>query len=635
MTSVIEPEQGGDSPSVDPGLRFAEVGFESQSSLTRLGKYDVLARLGQGGMAGVYLAVARGAVEDFRKLVVLKVLHENYRREPKYVEMFMREAQISADLAHPNVVHTYTVGEEDGQYCIVMEYLDGVSLSAVLKRAAEWPLEKRLPLLGALCLALSGLHYVHEFRDMDGKNLQLVHRDVKPANVFITFDGQVKVLDFGVAKMTAPEVEETAGQAVKGTVQYIAPEALDMSRKVDRRLDVFAAGLMTWEIARGKRFWGERNHLQVLRCLASGDMPDLKEDRGDVPEELIETCRSALSYDPEKRHGSALDLKRDIQSFLIMEGFRIDTEQLAAIVGKMFGKVRERRQSVIQEQLRRLRDSGDDPVFSLAGSAEPMDIANPSDTDISAVFTPPSGMLSGAPAEPTRRDNANAASASSEEAGGGAVPGWIWLAAIALALVGIALYATSGDDDGAQPTVVAAGAARAEKTTSAPATPSAKPEAAPTKAADDPATEVTVTVSTTPADAKIFIDGVLHASNPAKISGEVTDDEHEVIARAPGFTEAVATITLDRTRELTLTLNEAPQLDSPDAEQTPRRRRRRRGAGNADATGSATNPASAEPTAAAGTKPSSKPKPGDDLRPSKKKKGSSGKKIDADVPWGE
>ena len=388
MTEAIERGEDGESEQGASNLRLEDVGFDSQGTLTRLGKYDIVARLGQGGMAGVYLAVARGAVEDFRKLVVLKVLHENYRREEKYVEMFMREAQISADLAHPNVVHTYTVGQEDGQYCIVMEYLDGVSLSAVLKRTADWPLEKRLPLLGALCLALSGLHYVHEFRDMDGQHLQLVHRDVKPANVFITFDGQVKVLDFGVAKMTAPEVEETAGHAVKGTVQYIAPEALDVSLKVDRRTDVFAAGLMTWEIARGKRFWGERNHLQILRSLASGELPNLEEDRGEVPEELIMTCRQALQFDPDKRHGSALDLKRDIQSFLIMEGFRIDTEQLAAIVQKMFGKVRERRQTVIKEQLRRIRESSEDSVLSLAAAAEPLDMANPSDTDISARLSP-------------------------------------------------------------------------------------------------------------------------------------------------------------------------------------------------------------------------------------------------------
>ncbi|MBL4686498.1 MAG: serine/threonine protein kinase, partial [Nannocystaceae bacterium] len=353
----LRGDNGGTEGGGMPGRASRDgLSFASPTSITRLGKYDIIARLGQGGMAGVFLAVARGAVEDVRKLVVLKVLHEGLRHQDEYIEMFKREAKIAVDLAHPNVVNTYTVGQEDGQYCIVMEYLDGVPLSALLKTASGWSLEQRLPLLGALCLILSGLHYVHGVRDIDGNELQLVHRDLKPANILIGFDGQAKLLDFGVAKMTAPEAEQTQGLSIKGTMQYVAPEGLDPKQPIDRRYDVFAAGLVLWEIATGRRFWADHDHMQILRGLGDDQMSRILDEDKSLPAMLKQAIRRALAPSPDDRQATALELKRDIQSYLVSVGFRIDTDQLAAIVTDAFGDMQLQRRGVISRNLRVLRE---------------------------------------------------------------------------------------------------------------------------------------------------------------------------------------------------------------------------------------------------------------------------------------
>jgi serine/threonine protein kinase len=167
----------------------------------QLGKYQLIATLGQGGMGTVYLALASG-FGQFRKLLVLKELRQDLTRRGGFVRMFMDEAKLAARLSHPNVVQTFEASEVDDRYFLAMEYLDGQSLSALLDRLAQTDLQ--LPLcmhIQILCEALSGLHYAHELLDYDGTSLQVVHRDVSPQNVFVTYHGQVKVVDFGVAKV--------------------------------------------------------------------------------------------------------------------------------------------------------------------------------------------------------------------------------------------------------------------------------------------------------------------------------------------------------------------------------------------------------------------------------------------------
>lgn len=316
-----------------------------------VGQYTLVAKLGQGGMAEVFLAVARGPVSDFHKLVVLKRLRATLQSDTDFVKMFVREAKIAARLNHPSVVHTYSVDLEDGLPVIVMEYLDGVSLSALMKRLIERPFAERLPLLGAVATALSGLHYVHELRDYDGSPMGLVHRDIKPANLFVTFDGQVKVVDFGIAKATAPGQDATQSAAFKGTVRYMAPEAVVAGSVVDARADLFSAGVMIWEAASATRLWDGLEQLQVIRRLMDNDVPSLDSLAADVPPELTALCAKALQLKPEERHVSAAALRNELLSFLRAQGIQDVEEELRGVMDVEFGHRRKRRSDAIAARL--------------------------------------------------------------------------------------------------------------------------------------------------------------------------------------------------------------------------------------------------------------------------------------------
>src|SRR5262245_60556486 len=238
-------------------------GISFDRPVLRVGRYRVLSELGRGGMSNVYLAVARGP-SGVNKLVVLKALLPDLATEPYALTMFLDEARLAAQLNHPNVVQTYEVGTEGDRHVMVMEYLEGQPLSAVMKYAERSgaPLPMKLH-LRIIVNALEGLHYAHELRAYDGAALELVHRDVSPQNVFVTYDGQVKVLDFGIAK-AASSSTHTATGIVKGKISYMAPEQM-IADNVDRRADIYSIGCMLWAAATGKKLWKDNPDLQIMR----------------------------------------------------------------------------------------------------------------------------------------------------------------------------------------------------------------------------------------------------------------------------------------------------------------------------------------------------------------------------------
>jgi serine/threonine-protein kinase len=207
------------------------------------GKYRPIATLGQGGMARVLLTVAQSG-PGVHKLLVVKELKPDLVKDAEFVTMFVDEARLAARLNHPNVLTTYEIGESGGAPFLVMEYLEGQPLHAVLPRVGRtaMPLTAHLAILQK---ALAGLHYAHELRDFDGSPMNVVHRDVSPQNVFVCYDGQVKLLDFGIAKASG-SVARTETGVFKGKLGYIAPEQIT-SPTVDRRADVFSVGVMLWE----------------------------------------------------------------------------------------------------------------------------------------------------------------------------------------------------------------------------------------------------------------------------------------------------------------------------------------------------------------------------------------------------
>ncbi len=584
----------------------------------RLGKYDIVARLGQGGMSKVYLAVAHGAVDEVRKLVVLKVLHDHLVDDEEYVEMFLREARVAVELSHPNVVHTYTVGEEDGRYCIVMEYINGVPLSQVLSRARQekWSLEKRMPLLGALCMMLSGLNYVHDFRDPEGRKLRLVHRDLKPGNVLLGFNGQVKLLDFGVVKMTAPEHDQTERLSLKGTVQYLAPEALQGGTPIDGRYDVFAAGLMLWEIVTLRRLWGKRPPLEVMRGLAENEMARIIDEAPDVPEELRPVLLKALAADRDIRFSTASDLKSAIQSFLQREGQRIDPEAVIAILDDGFGTFKDERQDVVSRRLREIREGvvRGEPE-ALAPGPESLSSGTTSATGVGSSL---SSMTPQSPVEPT-------VSASPPVPDSPDRSRHVFFLGAALALPLLAGFAYFG-----------LGLGRAESSTPPPVTERAAPQAAaaqahaaPTPApspALDPAPEsIAVTIRVSPDSAVVEVDGEVDGGHPTVLEGTDPTASHRVVVRADGYVTESLDVELTRTRTLEIDLQplgDAPADPAPPTSARPRPRRRGQ------------RPA-AEPAAAPPAAPTpASPRPGDDITVKKKtKRGAESSGIDSEIPW--
>lgn len=329
------------------------------------GKYRVLLELGQGGTAVVYLAVAQGP-SGFNKLVVLKALKANLSSDPEFRRMFLNEARLSARLNHPNIVQVNEVFEQDGLPVIGMEYLDGRPLSEVLARAAR---SMTLPM--HLCIiseVLSGLHYSHELTDYDGTALDVVHRDVTPHNVFVTFDGQVKILDFGIAKLSGSTVETQTG-IIKGKIRYMPPEQI-AGELVDRRSDVFSVGVMLWEAAAGTRIWRGLSEATIMNRVLKGELPAPSSVCPDVHPELERIIMKALAYHQEDRHSSALELQDDLDAHLAALGMKVTSREIGRFLTQHFQEYRAEIKRTIDDQLR-ATSFGSDPALPLNCSGRP------------------------------------------------------------------------------------------------------------------------------------------------------------------------------------------------------------------------------------------------------------------------
>jgi serine/threonine-protein kinase len=314
------------------------------------GKYRFIAALGHGGMADVYLAVAVGPA-GFNKLLVIKRLRQSLEDQPELRAMFLDEARLAARLNHRNVVQTNEVGLVDDQYFIAMEYLDGQPLNRVLARARQ---DKRAVPLGIalhiLCDVLAGLQYAHDLADYDGSPLHIVHRDVSPQNVFVTYDGQTKIVDFGIAKAARRMVETQAG-VIKGKVSYMAPEqAFSPSSDVDRRADVFSVGVMLWEAIAGRRLWHGLSDPEIIGNMLK-EVPRVRDVVPDVLPELAAISERALARDRDERYPSAAALRADLEPCIEKLGPRTTAEEVGAYVREVFAVQRAELRAVIDRQL--------------------------------------------------------------------------------------------------------------------------------------------------------------------------------------------------------------------------------------------------------------------------------------------
>jgi serine/threonine-protein kinase len=270
-----------------------------------LDRFELVAELATGGMATVYLGRISGA-GGFQRFVGIKRLHPHLAREPEFIQMFLDEARLAARIHHPHVVPILEIGTSEQGYYIVMEYVEGDTLANLIARTVQ--AGRRMPVDVATRImvdVLGGLHAAHELADDDGRPLGIVHRDVSPQNILIGIDGSARLTDFGVARATSKLSTTRTGQ-LKGKLAYMAPEQAHGAKDIDRRADVFAAGVVLWEALEGRRlFRGDGGEADTLNRVLNEPIPPLKGPEPDVPHELESVLDVALARERVARYETA------------------------------------------------------------------------------------------------------------------------------------------------------------------------------------------------------------------------------------------------------------------------------------------------------------------------------------------
>ena len=285
----------------------------------QLGKYEILALLALGGTAEIYLARIGGHA-GFEKYVVVKCLHDHLADDPVFVKMFLDEARLAAHLDHSNIVQTMELGEHEQRYFMVMEFLAGLSLAMAIRRASERLPGGKIPVsltLNIIAQACAGLHYAHE-RAINGKPLNIVHRDISPQNLVVSFEGVVKVVDFGIAKAELRETKTQSG-TIKGKFAYMSPEQC-IAANVDRRTDVFALGVIAHEMLTGRRLFKRNSPYETYQSVIECNVDPPSKMNHELDPSLDGVIMKALAKDKDDRYPTAEAFGDALQSYLHHRG---------------------------------------------------------------------------------------------------------------------------------------------------------------------------------------------------------------------------------------------------------------------------------------------------------------------------
>jgi serine/threonine-protein kinase len=467
------------------------------------GKFRDIAELGKGGMGDVFLTVAAGPA-GFNKLLVVKRLRHSLATDPEFLRMFLNEARLAARLNHPNIVQTYEVGFDGARHFIAMEYLQGQSLYRLIRRAATTGGVSLDMQLRVLADALAGLHHAHELADYDGTPLGIVHRDFSPQNIFVLYDGQVKLVDFGIAKMAGSN--ETKAGIFKGKIQYVSPEQY-MGTPIDRRADIYSAGVILWEAATRRRMWQDAGDLTVMKRVAGGDIPLPSSVEPQVPKRLEMMCMKALAVQKEDRYPTAAALQADIEDFLQEMGSRVSAREVGALAAKTFADARTHLKILIEDRLKVLREHSDPqsivPMVTFIQGA-------------GGSMTPP-----GSESYPNFRPRSSRRKAVAAMGGGLAL------------LVGILLLWWSGSRP-ADDTLSASGKTGSISSAApvAPVSPAESPSAPVASPAVD---RVRLTMETVPKGAHVSIDDASLPLNAQLVEMPKDTVLHKIRAEAPGY----------------------------------------------------------------------------------------------------
>ena len=310
-------------------------------------RYELVAELAQGGMATVYLARVLG-MADFKRLFAIKRLHPHLASEPEFISMFLDEARLAARLHHPNVVPIIEIGISDSQHYLVMDYIEGDTAGRLVVRAQHDG--RKLPIgftTRVVVELLTGLHAAHELTDDRGNSLEIVHRDVSPQNILGGVDGVTRITDFGVARAAARLQNQTQGGQLKGKLAYMAPEQVRGSITIDRRADVFAAGIVLWEMLTARRLFKAESDAETLFRVVAAEVPPLSEVNPEVSQEIADVCHKALAKEPADRYQTAGDFADALEHAARASKSMFTVRESATLVNALIGMdIKEQRDIV-------------------------------------------------------------------------------------------------------------------------------------------------------------------------------------------------------------------------------------------------------------------------------------------------
>lgn len=318
-------------------------------------RYQVIDRIDAGGMAEVFKAEAT-SMQGFQKLVAIKRVLPSLTKNQRFVRMFLDEAKVSLHLNHTNCVQVFDLGIADGTYFIVMEFIDGTNLKNILEYVVseniQLPVEQVVYIAIEIC---KGLAHAHNKRDLEDRPLHIVHRDISPPNVLMSREGEIKITDFGLAKAQS-QVEQTDPGVVKGKFGYLSPEAAN-GEGVDLRTDVFAVGILLWEMLMGRRLFLGKSDYETLKQVQVAKVPDMQSVRADVPHQLVEIVERALAKDINRRYQDTKSLANALADFLFGFGRPVTSFDISKIVTRVMdarsGKAGETHDSKINEVVQR------------------------------------------------------------------------------------------------------------------------------------------------------------------------------------------------------------------------------------------------------------------------------------------
>lgn len=306
----------------------------SQRAPARFGKYTLIDRLAVGGMAEIFLAKQVG-LEGFEKTIVIKRIRPHLSKQTTFVRMFLNEAKLAAQLNHPNVVQIYDLGKISDSYFIAMEYISGRDMRRVIPKAESlgipFPMVYALKIASSVC---EGLYYAHQKTDLHGNPLSIVHRDVTPENIFVSFDGTVKMLDFGIAK-AANQIEQTRAGEIKGKLSYMSPEQCS-GKSLDCRSDIFSLGVVLYEWITGFKLFTADSEVAILKTITEGKIYAPSYFKADIPEAVEHILMKALEKNRDSRYQSAWEMQFDIDQFLSDYEFTPSNIHLSNFLKQLF-----------------------------------------------------------------------------------------------------------------------------------------------------------------------------------------------------------------------------------------------------------------------------------------------------------